>query len=362
VIQLYGHLHSYDSFSNITRALGRELRRHRVEAQVYPVGDRELAVIDNPLPVGLDNTARVGVCIGYPEAAVGWLAGHPHRVLMTVCESNRIPETWVAACNTVNQVLVPSSWCKAAFLESGVRTPVDVVPHGLWPVDRSVLRGAGEVVVPTFLHVSGSLSFSARKGTAPLLRAFRAFVDDHLDARLVLKVPHTQGLMNALRAIDLTRHVDVLPNETLPPEAMALLLANVTAVVQPSRAEGFGLVPLEARYAGTPVVVTHCTGHTEHAHKDDVVVAHGSLAPVETQANPVGEAPTVSADAVKAALDRCWGSLYTLRQRSLENARQRQFDGFLWERVLAPLVTYLKQHDEHGHIRLGGRAGLRGTS
>jgi glycosyltransferase involved in cell wall biosynthesis len=359
-IMLYGHLHDYGSFSNITRAVTRELRRHRCDAQVYPVGDRAATAIGQCVPVGFDAAARVGICVGYPEAAAAWLQGHAVRVLMTVCETNRIPESWVTACNTATLVVVPSTWSQAAFIASGVRVPVEVVPHGVWPVYDDLVGTPPEAL--TFLHVSGALSFAERKGTAPLLRAFRSFVDERPDAKLLLKIPGTRGLAHALALVGLTRHVEVLPSETLPPRRMAELLASVHAVVQPSRAEGFGLVPLEARCAGTPVVITHCTGHSEHAERDDVIVAHGGLAPLETQANPVGEAPTVSVAAVKASLDECASYLYTRKRVSAEKARSDGYVHWSWERVLAPFICEIKKQDERRHIRLGGSAGLRGTS
>jgi glycosyltransferase involved in cell wall biosynthesis len=363
MIQLYGHLHDYGSFSNVTRAFTRELRRKRADAIVYPVGERSLLHTGSSIPVGLNTAARVGVYIGYPEGSHGWLTGHAERVLVTVCESSRIPDSWVDACNAATLVVVPSSWCQAAFVGSGVRPPVRIVPHGIWHLPEDMLGRPAELPSGlSFLHVSGALTFAARKGTAPLLRAFRAFVDEHLDARLLLKMPDSGGLRRAIAEVDLDAHVDVLPGPTLSPLEMAQLLRHVDAVVQPSRAEGFGLVPLEARQVGTPVVVTHCTGHLEHAHVNDVRVAHGELAPIETQANPVGEAPTVSVAAVKAALDECASSLYTRRRLSLENSAQHLHDGYLWERVLAPLISELKSQDERRHLRLGGSAGLRGTS
>ena len=45
---------------------------------------------------------------------------------------------------------------------------------------------------------------------------------------------------------------------------MASYLGGFDLVCQPSRAEGFGLVPLEARACGVPVAATLCTGHADH--------------------------------------------------------------------------------------------------
>lgn len=359
MIQLYGHLYDYASFSNVSRALAFELRRRRADAQVYPIGSRGLHTVSPYLPIGLNTGARVGVYVGYPEGGAGWLTGHAERVLVTVCESNRIPQTWVDECNAATLVVVPSEWCRVAFLESGVKVPVEVVPHGVWPVPVEPQPLPEKL---TLLHVSGSLTFAARKGTAALLRAFREFVNEHPEARLLLKMPVTGGVLRAIEVVELEKHVTVLDSPTLSPEAMGRLLRRVHAVVQPSRAEGFGIVPLEARYQGTPVVVTHCTGHWDHADDNDVVVAVGPMQPIQTQVNPVGQAPTVEPAAVKAALDSLVSCLYTRKKVSVENAQAHRYDDWLWERVLGPFVRNLKSMDERRHIRLGGASGLRGTS
>ena len=45
---------------------------------------------------------------------------------------------------------------------------------------------------------------------------------------------------------------------------MAKYYRQYHAVAAPSRGEGFGLVPLEARACGVPVLATTCTGHADH--------------------------------------------------------------------------------------------------
>ena len=52
---------------------------------------------------------------------------------------------------------------------------------------------------------------------------------------------------------------------TLPIE-FNRLLQEYDAVICPSRAEGFGIIPLEAATHGIPVIATDGTGHTEHIY------------------------------------------------------------------------------------------------
>jgi len=84
---------------------------------------------------------------------------------------------------------------------------------------------------------------------------------------------------------------------------------------QPSRAEGFGLCPLEARASGVPVCATLCTGHGSHMENGDpgvVAIAHGPDAPIDDATHPNSVAPSVDPEEIGGALTECyqrWGAL-----------------------------------------------------
>lgn len=48
----------------------------------------------------------------------------------TMCEKDRIPESWVVACNRMDGILVPTWSSKSAFVRSGVTVPVRIVHPG----------------------------------------------------------------------------------------------------------------------------------------------------------------------------------------------------------------------------------------
>ncbi|MBI2989767.1 MAG: glycosyltransferase [Candidatus Magasanikbacteria bacterium] len=83
---------------------------------------------------------------------------------------------------------------------------------------------------------------------------------------LVGKGSQKQALENRVEALDLKRHVRFLGWQYSP----AVYLRNADAVLFPSLAEGYGLVPMEAHALGTPVIMS------------DVGVAHYELKPSET--------------------------------------------------------------------------------
>ena len=73
-------------------------------------------------------------------------------------------------------------------------------------------------------------------------------------------------------------------------------------VCQPSRAEGFGMVGLEARASGVPLVATMCTGHKDHVALglSSITVHHGPDGPIDD--GPGAMAPSVSSSEILDSL------------------------------------------------------------
>jgi len=308
--------------------------------------------------------------VGFPPTAPGWLRGHNKRVLVTVCEANRIPEDWVKAIRDANPTLivVPSTFCFDAFVESGVAAEsIIVVPHGV-PATPALtenwLRVAfyiDNVRRVHMLHVSGALSFPQRKGTTQLLVAFKRIAASFPGVTLTLKVPQSEGLAAIVKHLGLEERVMLDTSPTIPPSELYQYLRQFDVVVQPSRGEGFGMVPLEARCAGVPVIMTVDTGHAmHHVPGVDVVVPTGPWTPMATQLNDIGMAPTVAPAAVTDALQRFLADVEGWQDRarewSLRNARH-----WTWGRVLNHFSHKIAQlaTGRHEHV-LGEDRGLRG--
>lgn len=322
-VQLYGHFSDYGSFAGVSRALMHEIRARRLQAAIYEIGTMFPRYLEIELPIEVDSHAPIGIAVTYPPQAAGWLRGHTTRILVTVCESDRVPDRWIAAANEATLVLVPSRFCYDAFKRSGLRAPIEVLHHGVRCIgDGSRASNASRMLNDTrinnasrttddtqrigahFLHVSGALSFPARKGTSQLLLAFKRLLREYPESMLLLKMPRTDSIQRALSHVGLDGHVEfVAADETSDPRAMAELYRSVDAVVQPSRGEGFGLVPLEARCVGTPAIYTNDTGHREHFHTPSCPLIDTYEATLLlTQGNECGYAPTVTVEAVYRAL------------------------------------------------------------
>jgi glycosyltransferase involved in cell wall biosynthesis len=98
-----------------------------------------------------------------------------------------------------------------------------------------------------------------------------------------------------------THYVDVVHGQLIPYDKLVQTMQFYSVVVQPSRAEGFGLVPLEARACGIPVVMTNSTGHSDHFDPEScMLVQSGSLE--ESDDYWGARAPTVKDESILEAL------------------------------------------------------------
>jgi len=137
--------------------------------------------------------------------------------------------------------------------------------------------------------------------------------------------------------------VRIMANANLSNEEFAAGLRSAHLICQPSSAEGFGLVPLEARACGVPVAATRCTGHAEHmgdcGEMDGVVAINcGPIGPSDDY--PGARAPTVDADAIADALEAAYGQWRELAVAAQVRAPQVR-SRWAWETVLADPLDIL---------------------
>lgn len=358
-IQLYGQFGDYMSIPNVSRAVAAELHRKHLKFTVWGTGAIAPTYVDTtPWPIIMNPNAPIGIYVGYPGAAPGWLKGHATKILITVCETNKIPSEWVTACMGMDYIFVPSKFCRQVFIDSGVRKPVMILPHGAdrytnrldWQHDDTI----------DFLHVTGAVSFPHRKGTPALLKAWKSIEEKYPKARLTLKMFDEPRIMRYIEQLQLKNYfVDSSPS--LAPPQMAAYLSTFDAVIQPSRGEGFGIVPLEARIHGVPVIITSIAGHSEHfAPGVDVEIGVGPYKPMATQGNVDGFAPLVEPHHIEHAIDTFMNDLPGHEART--HAWAARFSKlWAWKNVLKPLikvVTPLAKKQKRV-IRLGDSIGLR---
>jgi glycosyltransferase involved in cell wall biosynthesis len=173
---------------------------------------------------------------GYPERA-----GYYSRIRFVARRAD-----WVWA---------PSS-LSARDLGSRFGVTADVVPY-CYDSDRFVVGPWSPHVPPRLLSVSRLV---AHKNQAALIRA-AARLTPRPSVRVIGQGPERSALAELARAHGVALEVDA---EWRSDDEVVAAYRAATAVVAPSRFEGFGLSPMEGVATGIPTVASDIPPHREH--------------------------------------------------------------------------------------------------
>ena len=198
------------------------------------------------------------------------LFDHRHRgykIGYTMLEVDGLPADWVASCNRMDEVWVPSRWGAETFRNSGVTRPLHVMPLGFDPT-RFSPEGPSRKIEGRFTFLS-VFEWGERKAPDVLLKAFVAAFSSRDDVLLILRVNNFDAGVDVVReiaALSLPRNgpdVVLLYNQHLDPDGLGALYRSADAFVLPSRGEGWGIPILEAIACGVPTIATGWSGQTE---------------------------------------------------------------------------------------------------
>lgn len=323
----------------------------------------------------IDEFAPDVVVASGPLSALHTVASAPNRAFVRCAghacfEAGPLPESTVGVLAQMDQVVVPSQWCKQvadralsaqvassqgpdrlASQRTDARSGLDeatpapttpaeaaVVPLGVdarvfCPLpDRLGLRAAAGLEGRFVVGCVARNLF--RKQIPILLRAFARFAQDRADAFLYLHMdPDDQGwrLLELVRRHGLSQRVAFtrgLAGAVGVSDASLNMIYNLFDVmVLPTMGEAFGLPLLEAMAAGIPVVATDCSAVTE------LVGGQGELVRVRewlTLTWDGAEYALADADDIASRLDR----LYADRELLAEYSRRgmQKVREFAWER------------------------------
>lgn len=238
---------------------------------------------------------------------------------------------------------------------TGTQVYVTTARHGVsgFELSRADIGRTRDDYPGKFRVIHFSTTEGERKGTLELLDAWcrlrhppgheLLLVLDHASkGALMQRLATSSALMQRVSECLTEASVRFLPRGNLDNMQMSRLLCHMHLVAAPSRGEGFGLIPLQARACGVPTLVTRTTGHTAgHCQGPGVtVVRNGQLAPIDD--GPEALAPTVDPGDIAEALDdarKNWSHLSNMAAAGAEQVRR----DWSWNKQLEPLMRALRE-------------------
>ena len=184
---------------------------------------------------------RESYCVGtFPPLCQRWRLAAAHASLA----GRRLAVRWAAAAVTLTekdrQQYLTHLPCRAPVL--AIPNPVTIAHEKRAKLDSRVVLATGRLV--------------AQKGFDLLLDAWAQVIPRHPEWRLriVGSGPDEASLKSQARGLSVCDHVDFIPNTV----DMASEFQSASIFVLSSRFEGFGLVVVEAKSFGLPVVSFDC--------------------------------------------------------------------------------------------------------
>jgi len=273
---------------------------------------------------------------------------------MHVGDVDVIPEKWKQAMGQEDVVLVPSKWCEHIVQSSGIETPTIVINHGV----SEIFQPGSPLDAPShddqqsplvLLHACAAVFYPERKATPAVFDAFEELIKAGFNVRMKvvfgLNTKRIQELLDK-RSEHAEARMDLIWHQGNRSQyEIAELYRGVHALLSPSRAEGFGIMPLEARACGIPVIQTFCTGHADHFKNGSDPMSHG-VVPVPhggfTEGwSRYGKAPAVSVEAIFDAVVTCIANYDELRADALARAA-KVLDEWAWPNVTKPLIQWIE--------------------
>ncbi|MFH1728359.1 MAG: glycosyltransferase family 1 protein [Pseudomonadota bacterium] len=197
----------------------------------------------------------------------------------TVWETDKIPLTWETLLEIPDLLFVPSQFTKKVFIESGVKTPITLIPHvaDISSTSSAFLSKSDEQF--TFYCIE---SYTNRKAIWDLVSVYCQTFSKRDNVILIIKTSKTDFTKasifrrkhyarNAIKKIQkkfIQAPAIKVIDEELSDEEIHSLHKKGDCYISLTRSEGFGLSPFNACLHGNPVIITGWGGQLAYLGQD----------------------------------------------------------------------------------------------
>jgi glycosyltransferase involved in cell wall biosynthesis len=206
-------------------------------------------------------------------------------------ETNKLPYKWVDCINKILNVQVPSNFNKQCFINSGVESSIQVVPHiwhhqVLFPKKDVKIYDFEKKIIPNNKYTFYTIGeFNHRKGIEDLITTFDKLNNVYKDTQLILKLHYKS--YNELRKEYCVDKIKKLTNklgtsiflilENLNRDQMIGLHSFGDCYVSLNKGEGFGLTIFDAYNFGKKIITTGYGGQIDYLGNDYVGLVNYKL-------------------------------------------------------------------------------------
>jgi glycosyltransferase involved in cell wall biosynthesis len=178
-----------------------------------------------------------------------------HKIIITQFETDHIPEKHIENVNTMDHLIVTSSFQPEIWKRSGCKIPISVMHSGIdtdqFPYIERPRNGKFKVLI------IGALT--GRKNPIGAIRIFQHASKGDPNWELCLKSRNADGIQEVAKIANQDPRIKLILNDS-PPQQVVAFYHAYDCLLWPSKGEGCGLPPLEAMSTGMEVVCSYNSG------------------------------------------------------------------------------------------------------
>jgi len=289
-----------------------------------------------------------------------------YHIGMTTFETDRFPAIWQAPMRCMDELWTFSEFSRQAMLQSGVRRPVRVIPHGVdvdsfnpdvQPLPDIAARTAGRYVF------GSNFEWTTRKNPEALVCAYLSAFDTGDPVALVIKAyvqnKGKAGLDTIGQQIAEWRRklgkiggppIILIPS-ILSDDQMPQFYASLDCYVSTSRGEGWNLTLTEAMATGLPTIAVNWSAPSEYLTPQNSIpldkYALQEVMPGYAPSTYVGHQwASVDIPSVAEAMRATFDDRHSARVAAIgKQARQDMVDKYTWKAAASAIEVRLCELD-----------------